>query len=132
MDNIEWLEEQVKEQERKRFKKESKQIKKKIIKAAKQFKGWDYGFLLCIIEPCLELMSKNLGNKYITPVDTEWEDNNAKEYNGIGWTEYTTKLKEAYELIKTRNDNINLAQEDEKKLKKAFNIIAKYIMYWWN
>lgn len=111
--------------ERIKFKKEFKLIKKQIINSAKHFQCWDYDFLLEIIEHCLHGMYLYLGNKYLVPCKTETDN---EDYKG-NWSTYTAKLNECYMLLKNRNnDDVNSIEN----IKKAFNIMIKYMRYWWS
>lgn len=103
--------------ERKKFKKQFKQIKRQLRKDVKNFQPWDYCYLLNLIEHSLQAMSLYLCNKYLVAQDTE------DEYNH--WKEYSYKLKECYELVKYGLD-------DHAALKKAFKIMSEYITTWWD
>ena len=66
-----------------------------------------------------------LGNKYLVPCKTETDN---EDYKG-NWRTYTAKLNECYMLLKNRNnDDVNSIEN----IKKAFNIMIKYIQYWWS
>lgn len=113
------LENAVRKDERKKFRKKFKTIKKRLIKSAKKFRPFDYGFMLDIIEICLEAMSLYFNNEYLVAYDVEDERNQHELYSGT--------LKQCYELIRDRDD-----QNEHEKLKKAFEIMAEYIFGWWD
>ena len=113
------LDKYIRKSEHKKFNKEFKKIKKQLKKDVKNFRAWDYGFLLELIEHSLYAMKLYLTNKYLVVQDTECESNN--------WDLYSEKLSECYYLLNKRD-----VDDYDSNVAKALMIMSEYIFGWWD
>ena len=107
------------------FKKKFKQMKKQLIKHAKEFQAFDYGFMEIILFDCIKIyyeFFKDPSNLY---QDTTNEMNH--------WEESTKALKRCVEII-DKLENLTFADfEEQIKLKNEFyNLIRDNIDGWWD
>ena len=107
------------------FKKKFKQMKKQLIKHAKEFQAFDYGFMETILFDCIKIyyeFFKDPSNLY---QDTTNEMNH--------WEESTKALKRCVEII-DKLENLTFADfEEQIKLKNEFyDLIRDNIDGWWD
>ena len=101
------------------YKKQIRQVRKKLIKLSKEWQAYDYGFTVDLFITCLEAMANYYNQK---------DNVHAGELPDHDRFEGLTK---ALDLYKAYLDN--LWEENEKEYwKKFWEYIGEEMLYWWD
>lgn len=108
---------------RKQYKKEFKKLKKELIKRAKNIKLWDYFYFNAVVFQLIRLFYS-----YYSKPDLLYQ---AKDDN---YKTYMKALTRCKEIVDTLEPDIGCLDytEETKLLPELYNLIGKYIQYWWD
>lgn len=108
---------------RKQYKKEFKQLKKELIKRAKNIKLWDYCYFNNVVFQLIRLFYSYYSNPNLL---YQLKDDN---YNT-----YMKALTRCMKIVNTLEPEAGCFDytEEDKLLPELYNLIGKYIQYWWD
>lgn len=104
------------------FRRKRKKAKKKLIKAAKRFRPYDYGFILDLVDIALEDFEDFYSSGiYVLQVDESR-------------CEIASSIKEARAKLSEYYDKESSPENDpaQKKIEEFFALLGKYIRTWWD
>lgn len=108
--------------QKKEFRRKRKETKKKLIKAAKRFRPYDYGFILDFIDVALEDFEDFYSSEtYVLQADESR-------------CEIVSQIKEARTKLSEYYDKESLPEDEapQKKMEEFFALLGKYIRTWWD
>ena len=109
----------------KQFNKYFKKAKKEMVKHAKEFRCWDYGFIESILFDCIKMFYQFYKDPFNLYQDTESPIN---KYN-----EMVESLKRCTEIIYKLEECLYDTFEEEKSLRdELYNLIRVYHSAWWD